>query len=110
VRNGPGLASRHGSPPPAGRSRRHGGLPGPGRGYALRVSDWSEQGALPVDDAVVDDPPTEAEVRAAQEREYPEQAATRLGDDVRPGGGVVEQLADADQENESAPPAGADHG
>jgi hypothetical protein len=45
------------------------------------MSDWSEQGAVPVDDAVVDDPPTEAEVRAAQERDYPEQAATRLGED-----------------------------
>lgn len=41
------------------------------------MSDYSEQGALPVEDAAVDDPPTEDEVRAAQEREHPEQAATR---------------------------------
>ncbi len=42
------------------------------------MSDYSESGAQPIEDAVVDDPPTEAEVLAAQEVEYPEQAATRL--------------------------------
>jgi hypothetical protein len=41
------------------------------------MTDYSEQGAVPVEDAVVDDPPTEDEVRDAQDREYPEQAATR---------------------------------
>lgn len=40
------------------------------------MSDYGEQGATPVDDAAVDDPPTEAEVRAEQEREFPEQAET----------------------------------
>jgi hypothetical protein len=45
------------------------------------MSDYSEHGATPVDDAATDDPPTEEEVRAAQEREYPEQAASaRHGD------------------------------
>jgi hypothetical protein len=42
------------------------------------MSDYSEQGATPVDDAATDDPPTEAEVQAEQQREYPEQAATAL--------------------------------
>lgn len=40
------------------------------------MSDYSEHGAQPVEDAAVDDPPTESEVRAAQEREHPDQAAT----------------------------------
>jgi hypothetical protein len=47
------------------------------------MSDYSEHGTEPVDDAVTPDPPTEAEVREAQERKYPEQAATR-GGIVRP--------------------------
>lgn len=42
------------------------------------MSDYSEAGAQPVEDAAVEDPPTEAEVLAAQERNYPEQAATRM--------------------------------
>lgn len=42
------------------------------------MSDYSEHGAQPVEDAAVDDPPTEEEVREEQERKYPEQAATRL--------------------------------
>ena len=41
------------------------------------MSDYSESGAQPVDDAVVPDPPTEGEVREAQERNHPRQAATR---------------------------------
>jgi hypothetical protein len=41
------------------------------------MTDYSEQGAIPVEDAVADDPPTEDEVRDAQDHEYPEQAATR---------------------------------
>ena len=41
------------------------------------MSDYSESGALPVDDAVVPDPPTEDEVRRAQDERYPTQAATR---------------------------------
>jgi hypothetical protein len=40
------------------------------------MSDYSETGAAPVEDAATDDPPTEQEVREAQEREYPEQAET----------------------------------
>jgi hypothetical protein len=42
------------------------------------MSDYSESGAQPVDDAVVPDPPTEGEVREAQERNHPHQAATRM--------------------------------
>jgi hypothetical protein len=41
------------------------------------MSDYSETGAQPVVDAAVEDPPTEDEVREAQEREHPDQAATR---------------------------------
>ena len=40
------------------------------------MSDYSEEGAVPIEDAAVDDPPTEEEVRERQEREFPEQAAT----------------------------------
>jgi hypothetical protein len=46
------------------------------------MSDYSEEGAIPVEDAAVDDPPTEAEVREAQRRNFPEQAETAEG---RPG-------------------------
>lgn len=66
------------------------------------MSDYSEAGAQPVEDAVVDDPPTEAEVLAAQEREYPEQAATRM--QGRPAGAP----ADADENRTGTDPA--DHG
>lgn len=48
------------------------------------MSDYSEQGAVPVEDAAVTDPPTEEEVRAAQERRYPAQAASRM-EGIRPG-------------------------
>jgi hypothetical protein len=40
------------------------------------MTDYGEQGATPVDDAAVDDPPTVDEVMEAQRREHPEQAAT----------------------------------
>lgn len=40
------------------------------------MSDYSEHGAIPVEDAAVDDPPTEAEVIEAQKEHFPEQAAT----------------------------------
>lgn len=46
------------------------------------MTDYSEEGAVPVDDAAVDDPPTEEEVREAQERDFPDQAETADG---RPG-------------------------
>jgi hypothetical protein len=55
------------------------------------MSDYSEHGTEPVEDAAVADPPTEAEVRAAQERDYPEQAATAEHGDPRE---VIEQLGD----------------
>lgn len=45
-------------------------------GYGWAMSDYSEHGAVPVEDAVVDDPPTEGEVRRAQERNHPDQAAS----------------------------------
>lgn len=43
------------------------------------MTDYSEEGATPVDDAAVDDPPTEEEVREAQKRKYPDQAETADG-------------------------------
>ena len=64
------------------------------------MSDSSEAGAQPVEDAVVDDPPTESEVLADQERNYPDQAATRL--QGRPAADRVDADADADAGNGSA--------
>jgi hypothetical protein len=43
------------------------------------MTDYSADGAIPVEDAAVADPPTEAEVRAAQAEHHPEQAATADG-------------------------------
>jgi hypothetical protein len=40
------------------------------------MSDYSEHGALPVEDAATDDPPTVDEVLGRQRAEHPEQAAT----------------------------------
>jgi hypothetical protein len=40
------------------------------------MSDYGESGAEPVEDAAVEDPPTEAEVAEAQERDHPDQART----------------------------------
>lgn len=46
------------------------------------MSDYSEQGAVPVEDAAVDDPPTVDEVLEQQRRNHPEQAATStMGND-----------------------------
>lgn len=45
------------------------------------MSDYSEHGAQPVDDAVLEDPPTEQEVLEAQRQHHPHQARTaRHGD------------------------------
>ena len=46
------------------------------------MTDYTEHLAIPVEDAAVDDPPTEAEVREAQREQCPEQARTAVG---RPG-------------------------
>ena len=45
------------------------------------MSDYTSEGAIPVEDASAPNPPTVGEVMAAQERDDPEQAATRLGMD-----------------------------
>ncbi|MFN0088914.1 MAG: hypothetical protein ACKVWR_01385 [Acidimicrobiales bacterium] len=45
------------------------------------MTDYSETGATPVEDAAVEDPPTVDEVLDAQQREFPEQAATRMHPD-----------------------------
>ncbi len=50
------------------------------------MSDYSETGAVPVEDAATDDPPTEEEVRAAQERDHPDQARTSTFTDPDTGG------------------------
>jgi len=62
------------------------------------VTDYTEHGAVPVDDAVVDDPPTVDEVLARQRAEYPEQAATSIDqpDDVRTDGGSAGTASDED--------------
>lgn len=38
-----------------------------------RMTDYSENGAIPVEDAAVSDPPTVDDVMAAQRRDHPEQ-------------------------------------
>ena len=45
-------------------------------GYGEGVTDYSEQGTVPVEDAAVDDPPTVDEVLERQRVEHPEQART----------------------------------
>jgi hypothetical protein len=47
------------------------------------MTDYSEHGAIPVEDAVVDDPPTVDEVIQRQRKEYPDQAATAVHGDPR---------------------------
>jgi len=41
----------------------------------VAVTDYGEEGATPVEDAVVDDPPTLTEVAERQRAQYPEQAS-----------------------------------
>ena len=43
------------------------------------MTDYSEQGAVPVEDAAVEDPPTVEEVLERQRREHPEQAESAIG-------------------------------
>jgi hypothetical protein len=45
------------------------------------MSDYSEQGAVPVEDAAVDDPPTESEVREAHRRLVEEEGGHADGSD-----------------------------
>ena len=70
------------------------------------MTDYSEQGAVPVEDAAVEDPPTVDEVLARQREEHPEQDRTAMyhapiterelstieagGEPVDPEGGDVE--------------------
>ena len=42
------------------------------------MTDYSEQGATPVEDAAVPDPPTVDEVLERQAEEFPEQARTAM--------------------------------
>jgi hypothetical protein len=50
------------------------------------MSDYSEQGAVPVEDASVDEPPTEGEVRDAQRRKHQELAETTWDREPPPSG------------------------
>jgi hypothetical protein len=45
-------------------------------GYTGGMTDYSEQGAVPVEDAAVADPPTVEEVAERQRVEHPDQART----------------------------------
>lgn len=42
------------------------------------MSDYSASGAVPIDDAVVEDPPTVDEVIRRQQEQYPDQAVTSM--------------------------------
>lgn len=80
-------------------------------GTALVMSDYSEHGAIPVEDAAVEHPPTEEDVREAQERNYPEQAASasyRIDDeddddglDRRPDPGQLPSDSDVQAERQA---------
>jgi hypothetical protein len=83
------------------------------------MSDYSESGARPVDDAAVEDPPTEEEVRKAQEANHPGQAATRLegtpgvdpdddGLSRRPDDGALPSDTDVQAERQAEGEAGED--
>lgn len=63
------------------------------------MSDYTEHGSVPIEDAAVEDPPTVDEVLERQRREYPEQAATssQQPESVRTGeaeGAAVELSGD----------------
>jgi hypothetical protein len=49
------------------------------------VTDYGEAGAIPVEDAVVDDPPTVADVAERQRERYPEQASNGSLDEEAAG-------------------------
>jgi hypothetical protein len=59
------------------------------------VSDYSEQGAIPVEDAATEDPPTVDEVLERQRTEHPEQAAT-LRHGQQPGATAPDDRPDPD--------------
>ena len=65
------------------------------------MSDYTAEGAVPVEDASAPNPPTVDELMAAQERDDPEQAATRLGKD--PSVTSIDDLPSGDE-----PPDGED--
>lgn len=60
------------------------------------MSDYSEHGAEPVEDAAVEDPPTESEVKEAQERHHPRQAATAQRGDAAQNVDALRRDDDAD--------------
>lgn len=71
-----------------------------GGGYRSDMTDYTERGAVPVEDAAVDDPPTVDEVLERQREEFPEQAATStMQPDVHraPGAGGTSAEKPVDQ-------------
>jgi hypothetical protein len=67
------------------------------------MTDYTSQGAAPVDDAATDDPPTVDEVRERQERDHPEQARERDRGAGSPGLSVDDRdSAEAVEPNEPA--------
>ena len=70
------------------------GLRAPLRGYAPRMSDYTESGAIPVEDAVADDPPTVDEVLERQRQRERNDADDEGGDE-----GATENASDAAIEN-----------
>jgi hypothetical protein len=73
------------------------------------MSDYSEQGAVPVEDAAVEDPPTVDEVAERQAREHPEQARTSTMRGRARGADEVEAAVEAGGEP-SGPTASGDPG
>jgi hypothetical protein len=68
------------------------------------MSDYSEQGAVPIEDAATDDPPTVDEVIERQRKEHPDQARSAMNN---PPLSAEEQAAiDAGGD----PVAGSEHG
>jgi hypothetical protein len=69
------------------------------------MSDYSEQGAVPVEDAAVEDPPTVDEVLERQRAEAPEQARTSTMQPPLSG----EERAAIDAGGEVTEPTSGDH-
>lgn len=67
------------------RTHRRSRFPSAPTGYRRDVTDYSEQGAVPVEDAAVPNPPTVDEVLARQREEFGEGDDEREDDAPREG-------------------------
>ena len=85
-------------------------------GYPDGMTDYSEHGAIPIEDAATDDPPTVDEVQDEQRRRYPEQAATSslnpdsvdprsVNQDRDAGSGAEGATSTGDADSQDPPPA-----